>query len=52
MHRAAPKEGESPTSGPSRHPMVDPTKKAGTISPPFMPQPRVIAVKRSFTIPS
>ena len=32
--------------------MVDPTKKAGTISPPFMPQPRVIAVKRSFTIPS
>ena len=49
MHRAAPKEGESPTSGPSRHPMVDPTKKAGTISPPFMPQPRVMAVKRSFT---
>ena len=52
MQRPAPKEGLRPTSGPSRHPMVEPTKKEGTISPPFMPQPMVMAVSRSLMIPS
>ena len=49
MQRPAPKEGLRPTSGPSRHPMVEPTKKEGTISPPFMPQPMVMAVSRSLS---
>ena len=44
---AAARPGSSPSSGPTRQPKVEPTKKVGTISPPRKPHPRVMAVSSS-----
>ena len=47
---AAPIDGSSPMKGAATQPKVEPTKNAGTISPPLKPEAMVIAVNSIFII--
>ena len=48
--RAEPKSALRPSIGANTLPNEAPIQRAGTISPPLKPQPRVIAVNRSLMI--